>query len=163
MGGTTNHESADLGASGNKGDLGGEPCFQTKRGKIMHSKYADRFSSDLAQARADLLNEYFNCQKEMSSGEYRKVVGSGLEEGDRSIMYHFDQMTLFKLASCKKQIDQIDRALGMIKSGNYGSCSCCHNEIGAARLRSVPFTVYCRDCQERLDGRAKERASKVAC
>ncbi|MCK9294359.1 MAG: TraR/DksA C4-type zinc finger protein [Desulfobulbaceae bacterium] len=129
----------------------------------MHSKYADSFSSDLARARADLLSEYFNCQKEMASGEYRKVVGSGLEEGDRSTMYHFDQMALFKLASCKKQIDQIDRVLGMIKSGNYGICSCCHSEIGAARLRSVPFTAYCRDCQEQLDGQAKERVRRVAC
>jgi|APCry4251928276_1046603.scaffolds.fasta_scaffold402631_1 DnaK suppressor protein len=129
----------------------------------MHSEYVDSFSSDLAQARADLLNDYFNCQKEMSSGEYRKVVGSGLEEGDRSTMYHFDQMTLFKLASFKKQIDQIDSALGMIKSGNYGICSCCHNEIGVARLRSVPFTIYCRDCQEQLDSQARKKGRRAAC
>ena len=120
----------------------------------MHYESIDNFSNDLARARADLLNEYCNCQKEMSSGEYRRVVGSGLEEGDRSTMYHFDQMTLFRLASCKKQLDQIDRALQMIKAGSYGICCCCHNEIGVARLRSVPFTSYCRDCQEELDSQA---------
>ncbi|RJX32663.1 MAG: TraR/DksA family transcriptional regulator [Desulfurivibrio sp.] len=129
----------------------------------MHSEYVDSFSSDLARTRADLLSEYFNCQREMASGEYRKVVGSGLEEGDRSTMYHFDQMTLFKLASFKKQLDQIDRALNMIKSGDYGICSCCHSEIGVARLRSVPFAVHCRDCQEQLDRQVREKTGKTAC
>lgn len=129
----------------------------------MNSEYESSFSSDLVRVKADLLNDYFNCQKEMASGEYRKVVGSGLEEGDRSTMYHFDQITLFKLASFKKQLDQIDRALNMIKSGDYGICSCCHCEIGVARLRSVPFTIYCRDCQEQLDRQAREKAGKTAC
>jgi RNA polymerase-binding transcription factor DksA len=117
----------------------------------MNSEFMSSFSSDLARAKADLLNDYFKCQREMSSGEYRKVVGAGLEEGDRCTMYNYNQMNLFKLDSFKKQLDQIDRALGMIKSGNYGICSCCQSEIGAARLRSVPSTIYCRDCQERLD------------
>lgn len=124
----------------------------------MNSEFMSSFSSDLAQAKADLLNDYFKCQREMSSGEYRKVVGAGLEEGDRSTMYHFDQMNLFKLASFKKQLDEIDRALGMIKAGNYGICCCCQREIGAGRLRSVPSTIYCRDCQERLDRPRKKTA-----
>jgi RNA polymerase-binding transcription factor DksA len=124
----------------------------------MNSEFVSGFGNDLARAKADLLNEYFNCQREMSSGEYRKVVGAGLEEGDRSTMYHFDQMNLFKLASFKKRLDEIDRALGMIKSGDYGICCRCHSEIGAARLRSVPSTIYCRECQEQLDRPRKKTA-----
>ncbi len=48
----------------------------------------------------------------------------------------------------------VDQALGRIKSGTYGSCQDCGSEVGVARLRAVPYTKFCLECQQRDDGRA---------
>ena len=45
----------------------------------------------------------------------------------------------------------IEAALGRIKSGRYGSCVDCDEDIPAARLRAFPTAKRCRPCQERYE------------
>ena len=35
-----------------------------------------------------------------------------------------------------------------IDEGTYGRCVECGDEIGAARLRALPFAVRCKECEE---------------
>lgn len=47
----------------------------------------------------------------------------------------------------KRQLDEVDRALGKIEDGTYGACSKCGNDIGAARLEFRPESVLCVNCK----------------
>lgn len=43
---------------------------------------------------------------------------------------------------------QIDATLERIEAGRFGICEGCEENIGAARLASVPWAALCRKCQE---------------
>lgn len=43
----------------------------------------------------------------------------------------------------------IREALERIATGNYGFCEACRRPIPRVRLKTVPWTRFCRDCKER--------------
>ena len=49
--------------------------------------------------------------------------------------------------SLKRNLDDVDRALGRIKEGLYGVCLNCGRDIGADRLAFRPESVYCVECK----------------
>ena len=51
----------------------------------------------------------------------------------------------------------IDHALKRMAEANYGLCEACGLEIAAQRLKAIPFTRHCRDCQEDIEREAKTR------
>jgi DnaK suppressor protein len=58
----------------------------------------------------------------------------------------------------------LDDALERLRRGLYGFCDECGEEISLERLRVIPFTAYCIDCQHRHErGRASvvERAESL--
>jgi DnaK suppressor protein len=46
-------------------------------------------------------------------------------------------------------IEQINRAIGRIDEGNYGTCERCGNPIDAARIKALPHALLCLDCKRR--------------
>ena len=48
-----------------------------------------------------------------------------------------------------KLLRAIDKALARIKSGEFGICSDCDEEIPHLRLEAVPWTRVCVPCKER--------------
>lgn len=47
-----------------------------------------------------------------------------------------------------QMVRQVDLALRRLAEGVYGFCLDCGEEIGVERLRSLPFALRCRNCQE---------------
>lgn len=47
-----------------------------------------------------------------------------------------------------RMVKQVDLALRRLAEGAFGFCADCSEEIGVERLRSLPFALRCRDCQE---------------
>lgn len=45
-------------------------------------------------------------------------------------------------------IDQIDEALKRIKDKTYGKCRICGKDIWEERLKLIPFTQLCIDCEK---------------
>ncbi|MGB9716331.1 MAG: TraR/DksA family transcriptional regulator [Thermodesulfovibrionales bacterium] len=35
--------------------------------------------------------------------------------------------------------------------GTYGKCEECGEDISEERLKILPFAIYCRDCQEKME------------
>ena len=59
-------------------------------------------------------------------------------------------------------LKKIDQAILRLEQGTYGHCEECEQEIASARLRSLPFAVLCRDCQEATEDRVRyEREAKA--
>ena len=53
----------------------------------------------------------------------------------------------------RRLLRQVDAALEKIRSGTYGRCEKCGNEIGEKRLEALPFARYCIACQEEEEKR----------
>ena len=48
----------------------------------------------------------------------------------------------------RRELAEIDIALGKIKNGTYGICEMCEEPIGRARLEVKNFARYCITCRE---------------
>jgi len=49
----------------------------------------------------------------------------------------------------RDELAQIDKALGLIERGEYGTCIVCEGKIPEKRLAALPHTSYCVDCAEK--------------
>ena len=74
----------------------------------------------------------------------------------------FVQEVDFALMQMKSEtLRQIDEAVRRLEDGGYGACAECGTEIGAARLKALPFADRCRACQELEESRHRaERAAR---
>jgi RNA polymerase-binding protein DksA len=63
---------------------------------------------------------------------YERELDEGLEEDAR------------------EQLHQIEKALGRIDDGTYGTCEICGKEIPVERLEAVPWTTLCIEDARRL-------------
>ena len=50
--------------------------------------------------------------------------------------------------TARREVMQIDAALGRLDEGEYGTCLDCGQEIPIERLRALPFTLRCQDDEE---------------
>jgi DnaK suppressor protein len=50
--------------------------------------------------------------------------------------------------SARREVMQIDAALGRMDEDRYGVCIDCGEEIPLERLRALPFTLRCQDDEE---------------
>jgi RNA polymerase-binding transcription factor DksA len=46
----------------------------------------------------------------------------------------------------RRELAEIDAALGRIAAGSYGSCVACGGPMGLQRLRALPEARYCMGC-----------------
>lgn len=61
-----------------------------------------------------------------------------------------------------RTVKQVDLALRRLAEGAYGFCADCGVEIGVDRLRSLPFALRCRYCQEAWEAAELRSASPRA-
>jgi len=50
--------------------------------------------------------------------------------------------------TARREVMQIDAALGRMDEGEYGECVDCGQEIPIERLRALPFTLRCQEDEE---------------
>lgn len=51
----------------------------------------------------------------------------------------------------RRVLQLITQALGRMKSGNYGLCVECEEDVQQKRLEAVPWARHCIECQEKQD------------
>jgi DnaK suppressor protein len=56
-------------------------------------------------------------------------------------------------------LEEVQDALRRMEDGSYGKCTVCGREIPPARLEAIPWTPYCLEDQEKLDGEATQGAT----
>jgi len=59
------------------------------------------------------------------------------------------QMASALIQRNRDELARVQRALERIRSGSYGLCGRCGEEIAESRLLAVPDAIVCRDCAER--------------
>ncbi len=81
------------------------------------------------------------------------------DEGERAAHGLDRELGSARVDQLNQALRQIDNALARHTEGRYGRCVACDAEIPEARLRSLPFTLFCRDCQQAAE---ETRAGLVA-
>jgi len=50
-----------------------------------------------------------------------------------------------------RELQQIERAIKLIRKGRYGSCEICGAAIPVARLKALPYTTVCIECRQKQE------------
>lgn len=61
------------------------------------------------------------------------------------------ELAISNLDRSARRLRQIEDALRRLKTGEYGTCANCEEEIGPKRLRAVPWAQLCLKCQDLAD------------
>ncbi len=114
-----------------------------------------RSTAGRADALTEVLQDRRRCVQDELDSLFRR-----LREGDWAV-YGFDrELGSSRLDQLTQMLRQIDDALDRHAAGRYRRCVACDAEIPVARLRSLPFALYCRDCQEAAE-KEQSRAGLV--
>jgi DnaK suppressor protein len=70
---------------------------------------------------------------------------------------HDDELAAINMDRLARDLKLIDKALGDIESGHYGTCVECEEPIAPRRLKALPFATRCVECQA-----ASERLAQAA-
>jgi RNA polymerase-binding protein DksA len=97
---------------------------------------AQNASKNPREASGDL-SAYTVHMADMSSDTYERELAVNLASSEQEVLY------------------QIEDALKRVDEGAYGICQQCNKPIAMSRLRAVPYTAMCIECQ-----RSKEQKSR---
>lgn len=67
---------------------------------------------------------------------------------------------LYSLSNTERSIlEEVERALARIDTGEYGTCADCEEKISRKRLDAVPWARYCVPCKERVEQGVREEVA----
>jgi DnaK suppressor protein len=112
--------------------------------KIMNKKDLASFKKILIQKRMEFLNKACKAQREIDAGSNTNVG----DEIDTASQNNEREMYFELAANDKMTLDAINNALVKIEKNIYGRCEGCSNNILLERLKAIPWTKYCIQCQE---------------
>jgi DnaK suppressor protein len=72
--------------------------------------------------------------------------------GDKTLSSTLETLRLSLQDNRIDEHDKIEKALGRIDKGEYGSCVDCHEPIRHKRLMANPHAARCVPCQEDFEG-----------
>lgn len=97
--------------------------------------------------RRDELKKLVTESSEGSSASRATVEDSGdaaIRETRQGLESHLAEIEYNELV-------QIRRAISLIQEGRYGHCENCNKSIPIARLKAVPYTMFCVDCAQQRE------------
>jgi DnaK suppressor protein len=121
----------------------------------MTASRQDRLARMLRARRSNLALELERQLGEQVAADVLTAQDEKIEIGDRSAGVHDQDVELAIVDLKRRQLRQIDGALGRLEGGDYGVCEECGAEIGEDRLEILPFAAYCVDCQRRIEAEAQ--------
>ncbi|NIV75624.1 MAG: TraR/DksA family transcriptional regulator [Gammaproteobacteria bacterium] len=115
------------------------------------SKQINTFKKQLEQ-RLGVLGDAVREELANSDNErYQELAGAVPDEGDQSIADLLADVNLAVIDQHINEIRRIEEALGRIRSGAYGVCIDCGEDIARKRLEAYPPAARCHDCQARYE------------
>jgi DnaK suppressor protein len=109
-----------------------------------------------------LLAKRRELQSALSALEREGSASGEPEAGDYADAAANDQGTSEALDTAtmlSQTLEEVQDALRRLEDGSYGKCTVCGREIEPARLEAIPWTPYCREDQEKLEGKTVQGAT----
>jgi DnaK suppressor protein len=100
-------------------------------------------------AKRDELREQLNHElesarpAEATSGDLFDAAMDGTQNEMHSQLAAFES----------RELQQIERAIKLIRKGRYGICEVCGGQIPIARLKALPYATVCIDCRQKQETR----------
>ncbi|OQW32273.1 MAG: hypothetical protein A4E19_19785 [Nitrospira sp. SG-bin1] len=122
------------------------------------SKAVHSTSTSVDELRTMLLGKRSAVQQQINEllAQYREHYStthndSVLDLEDMSLRDSTAEQQLSLLESRNRTRVMLDTALRRLDDGEYGLCEDCGAEIGAGRLRALPFAKRCLNCQHQAE------------
>jgi DnaK suppressor protein len=113
----------------------------------MNKKDLANLTKILIQKRMEFLNKTCKAQREINA-DSNTNVGDEIDTASQNS----EKEMYFELASNDKiTLDAINDALAKIEKNTYGRCEGCSSSILLERLKAIPWTKYCIQCQEEAE------------
>lgn len=74
------------------------------------------------------------------------------DPGEKSMLDVLSDAGLAVADIRRQQLTALEEAQGRIEAGTYGKCEGCGERIDIQRLKLMPFTAYCVECQKEQEG-----------
>jgi DnaK suppressor protein len=113
----------------------------------MNKKEKDEFRKLLAAKKESIIRKLTDTiteSKEMESNVAQDLV-------DKAETSYTKEFLLSLSDGERDQLLHIDEALKRLEHGEFGVCQVCTKEIGDKRLKAIPWTPLCIDCQEKAE------------
>jgi DnaK suppressor protein len=107
----------------------------------------------LKSVRAALIHELASDVR----AELSVSSGDPTDSADLASAEYESEMSILLSRRGKSRIGEIDCALRRMDEANYGVCETCGLEITEPRLKAMPYTQHCCDCQQDQEREAKVR------
>ena len=117
-------------------------------------------AAELANIREQLSEELDNLSLELSamSSELQDLLtevadGAGDDDADTGNKAYEREHEMALMANVVEMREQVEHALEMVDSGEYGLCERCEVPIGKVRLQAFPRATLCLSCKQRQERR----------
>ncbi|MDD5433952.1 MAG: TraR/DksA C4-type zinc finger protein [Nitrospira sp.] len=127
---------------------------------MMTKKKKDELRNMLVEQKRVIWSEVKEKLFEQVGKEYKKEIDTSLDEGDKALADLAEETGLTLIDLRKDTLEKIEHALRKLEEDSYGVCEDCGEDINEARLKALPFAVYCIECKEKreeLESIEKER------
>src|SRR3954464_4904263 len=101
------------------------------------------------QRRTALLNELREDAARAREQPYAEHAGTAPDTGDESVATLIADLEQADMTRDLDESRALEAARERLKSGEYGICIDCGNDIGYERLKAFPSALRCIQCQER--------------
>lgn len=108
---------------------------------------------DLTKIREILLDQQLALAAEIQNAENKlqQDIEEDPDQFDLANTRFQQEIVVGRLSHTKQRLAQVQAALTRLDEGKYGICARCGNEINPERLRAIPYTAFCVNCQERFE------------
>lgn len=114
---------------------------------MIEEELVERMRGALTEQRAHLRREIADQGADPDSDEVSFVDDAGFS--DRSHSTQERSRLISVVEALRSNLADVDRALGRIDVGTYGSCERCGEPIDPARLEARPWAMLCIECKQK--------------
>jgi len=106
-----------------------------------------KYREQLTERRRDLAESFKRAQEVNRRGN----DDGPLDLADTATELYTQEFNYSLSENDRNQLLLIDQALERLEQGDYGECQDCGEPISEARLKALPWAVYCINCQEKRE------------
>ena len=108
---------------------------------------------DLTLIRATLLNEQATIVADIQDEEKKlqQFMEENPDQFDLANKRLHQEIVVNQLSHMNQRFKQVRAALKRLDEGLYGICAKCGNDINPERLKAIPHTTLCVNCQESFE------------
>jgi len=110
--------------------------------------------------RERLLSERYGALRELRSSSGSLVFPRTSAPEDQAAQAHDQFVVTRQQTVAHQKLQDIDAALALLKSGEYGLCQECNAPISGKRLNAIPWASRCIACQEEVSARTGAKSEE---